>query len=59
MSSFSVGYEQIGLQLMKSELQHSKNVFHAKKSKKNDEVDFELFALFQNRYFFNKDTLMQ
>ena len=27
---------------MKSEWQHSKDVFHAKKSKKNDEVDFEL-----------------
>ena len=36
----------MGLQLMKSEYLHTKDVFHAKKSKKNDEVNFELFAAY-------------
>ena len=45
-SSFSVGYEQMGLQLTKIECLHSNDVIHAKKIKKNGEVDFELSAAY-------------
>lgn len=44
--SFSVGYEQMSLKLMKNQSSHSKNLFHAKIKKKNDEGDFKLFATY-------------
>ena len=46
-SSFSVGYEQMGLQMTKIECLHSNDVIHAKKIKKNGEVDFELSAAYK------------
>ena len=44
ISNISIGYEQIGLQLMKSEFLCPKDIIYAKKSKKN--VDFELSAAY-------------
>ena len=44
--SFLVWYEQMGLQLTKIESLHSNDVMHAKKIKKNGEVDFELSAAY-------------